>query len=42
MKQLAQHAALKNEFIARGFEQIKKFSWQVTAEKTWEVYNKVL
>ena len=32
---------LQEEFRKKGFEQAKKFSWRLTAEKTMEVYEKV-
>ncbi len=33
---------LKSSLIAEGFNQVKKFSWEKCAEKTFDVYKKVL
>jgi len=33
---------LREEMVRKGFEQARKFSWEETARKTQEVYNKVL
>jgi len=30
--------SLRNEYIQKGFEQVKKFSWKKTAQMTEEVY----
>ncbi len=32
----------KEELKAKGFQQVKKFSWQKTAQETYEVYQKVV
>ncbi|MBI4655128.1 MAG: glycosyltransferase family 4 protein, partial [Elusimicrobia bacterium] len=32
---------LRQELVRKGFEQVKKFSWEKTARQTLEVYKKV-
>lgn len=33
---------LRNDLIKKGYQQLKKYSWQRTAEQTYEVYKKAL
>lgn len=33
-------SSLRNNYIKRGFEQVKKYSWEKTAEETLEIYAK--
>ena len=42
IKNLAANDALRAEMRQKGFEQIKKFSWQKTASETLEVYKEIL
>jgi len=41
MMALVDDEKLRNKLIKRGYEQVKKFSWQKTAEKTLELYHKI-
>ncbi len=41
-EKLAQNPSLRKELIQKGFEQVKNFSWEKTAEKTLKVYLKAL
>jgi glycosyltransferase involved in cell wall biosynthesis len=40
--QLTHNAELRATLIAKGYEQIKKFSWATAAEKTWKILESVL
>jgi hypothetical protein len=42
MLSLVDHSAERNHYIARGFEQAKKFSWDKTAAQTMVVYQSIL
>jgi glycosyltransferase involved in cell wall biosynthesis len=42
MKKLAQDTNLRNSLIEKGKIQIRKYSWQLTAEKLWSCCEKVL
>lgn len=42
MKQILYDNVLKNQLIKLGREQIKKYSWETTAQKTEEIYRKIL
>jgi len=42
ISQLLSDDTLKSEMREKGFEQVKKFSWEKCAKETLEVYNKVL
>jgi len=42
MKRIIAEDALRKDLIARGYEQIKKYSWKKMAQETQEVYKKVL
>ncbi|HBC76077.1 MAG: hypothetical protein A2008_01735 [Candidatus Wallbacteria bacterium GWC2_49_35] len=35
-------AQLRSQLIAKGYEQLKKFSWEITAEKTKKIYEEIL
>jgi glycosyltransferase involved in cell wall biosynthesis len=37
LKVLVEDSAKQETLIAKGFEQVKKYSWKKTADKTWEV-----
>ncbi len=41
MEQIAGDDNLANDLVARGFENIRRFSWKQTAKKTLDVYEKV-
>ena len=41
MKKLLEDDALRKQLISRGYEQIKKFSWEKAAEETLAIYKKV-
>ncbi len=41
MERIISDAELRKSLIERGFEQVKKFSWKTTAEKTLEIYDKL-
>ncbi|OGY42114.1 MAG: hypothetical protein A2Y82_03285 [Candidatus Buchananbacteria bacterium RBG_13_36_9] len=36
------NSELKNQLIAKGYQQIKKYSWQECAQETLNLYNKIL
>jgi glycosyltransferase involved in cell wall biosynthesis len=36
------NSELKNQLIAKGYQQIKKYSWQKCAQKTLNLYNEIL
>lgn len=40
IEELLENEALRNEFIAKGLEQVKKFTWENAAEQCLEVYKK--
>jgi glycosyltransferase involved in cell wall biosynthesis len=42
MQTLASDEKLRNQLIGKGTEQLKKFSWDNTAEKLWESLEKVI
>lgn len=42
MERIASEPALRSELKKKGFEQIKKFSWQKTAQEVIEVYKELL
>jgi len=42
MSRITSSESLQEELKAKGFEQIKKFSWNKTAAKTLEVYQEVV
>ncbi|PIU83500.1 MAG: hypothetical protein COS68_03770 [Elusimicrobia bacterium CG06_land_8_20_14_3_00_38_11] len=42
MENLSKDSDLRQELIKKGFEQVKKFSWEKTAKQTLDVYKKVL
>ncbi|MBL0309751.1 MAG: glycosyltransferase family 4 protein [Bacteroidetes bacterium] len=42
MKKLSENDALRQALIEKGKEQIKKFSWELTAQKLWNCCEKVL
>jgi len=42
IKGLAEALRRKEELREKGFQQVKKFNWQKTAQKTYEVYQKVV
>lgn len=37
MKKLAHEGTLRDELVRKGSERVKQFSWEKTAEQTWEV-----
>lgn len=42
MKEIAHNESLRKSLIAKGFEQIKKFSWEKTAQETLKVYESLM
>ena len=42
INQVLINQALKQQLITKGFEQIKKYSWTKCAQKTLDIYNKIL
>ncbi|OGW83166.1 MAG: hypothetical protein A2Z83_05935 [Omnitrophica bacterium GWA2_52_8] len=42
MREIAGGSDLRAELVERGFAQIKKFSWRETAQRTMQVYHRVL
>jgi glycosyltransferase involved in cell wall biosynthesis len=40
MRRVLTDTKLRNEMVAKGLEQSKKFSWDKTAQQTLEVYRK--
>ncbi|MFD1605963.1 glycosyltransferase family 4 protein [Flavobacterium artemisiae] len=40
IEELLENDTLRNEFIVKGFEQVKKFTWQNAAEQCLDVYKK--
>jgi len=42
IKRVLKNSKLKNQLIKKGFNQVKKFSWQKTAQETIKVYHEVL
>ncbi len=41
VEKLLEDQSLREEYIAKGLTQARKFSWENTAQKTLEVYDKV-
>ncbi|HTM68364.1 MAG TPA: glycosyltransferase family 1 protein [Candidatus Binatia bacterium] len=42
MAKVADDAALRADLVAKGFSRVKRFSWDATARKTWDVMEKML
>jgi glycosyltransferase involved in cell wall biosynthesis len=42
ISEVLDNPVLRKELVAKGYQQVKKFSWKKMAEETLAVYNKVL
>jgi glycosyltransferase involved in cell wall biosynthesis len=42
LRDVAENATLRSTFIQKGFEHVRRFSWNLTAEKTVEVYMRAI
>ena len=42
IREILEDKDLRREMIKRGFEQVKKFSWEKCAKETAEVYRKLM
>ena len=40
IKQVISNSVLATELVEKGLENIKRFSWQETADKTWKILSK--